>query len=654
MMVRPKILPGVEKVCFYCRLKVPDKTSLALHYVRQHWDDVRRRQGQTYRPKPDAADVNKGRIFAAKPTTGNGGGLRRVKVSSKMGEQKVKEYSMRHAMIATEASKKSLVPEQQGVKPMQESFNDADDEDDAQRMARRQAMMAARRASMPAQKIKLVYPSNSNRNSGRGNNNGAQEMTMPAELERRIKLKEKVATGPSGPGVGNIVSKQVTSDSSRPATVGGLKLRDISELTNSSQKVSKVVEESHEEESIVVEDELLAQVCKQQKNFVVERDDVKMASGDSQEAQTKMEEVEKEMPGDLQNGILGGPEGSVAGKDIVVPMSDEADEAIKRLGQESTAEQIPTGADRSALYSPTMTPDKRKGKLPLPTIAPSNGALLGEAPTANPSVANRPGFSITLSKRKNTPKSSPISSSNEAYFGLNTTSPLLETRSRAMSSLIRSNENQVALEEAEECSNDNRIGNGGDGARRFGNEGQEVQGRCKSFEVRLVKLNKLMLQEAMRATGLDLVEEGDSDEDDFELKTLGNEDSKIQEPTKGESVGREITPGCEVRLKRLKMEELLTSRDDANEVFEQTEAEVPEDCEDMSMSKFFVKKNCVVKIAKMAWLDEVSRKERGQEKAREGEMDVDCEARMPDVGGEIPLEIREEDISSSGNPFWWM
>ena len=84
------------------------------------------------------------------------------------------------------------------------------------------------------------------------------------------------------------------------------------------------------------------------------------------------------------------------------------------------------------------------------------------------------------------------------------------------------------------------------------------------------------------------------------------------------------------------------------------QAEVPEDCEDMSMSKFFVKKNCVVKIAKMAWLDEVSRKEREQEKARDGKMDVDCEARMPDVGDEIPLEIRDEEISSSGNPFWWM
>ena len=48
------------------------------------------------------------------------------------------------------------------------------DKDDAQRMARRQAMMAAKRLSVPAQKIKLVYHGNSNRKSGKSNNNEAQ------------------------------------------------------------------------------------------------------------------------------------------------------------------------------------------------------------------------------------------------------------------------------------------------------------------------------------------------------------------------------------------------------------------------------------------------------------------------------------------------
>ena len=82
---------------------------------------------------------------------------------------------------------------------------------------------------------------------------------------------------------------------------------------------------------------------------------------------------------------------------------------------------------------------------------------------------------------------------------------------------------KVASEEAEECSNDLTFTTGGDGAIRFGNEGQDVQGRCKSLEVRLVKLNELGLQEALKASGLDLGEEGDSDEDDIELKTLGKE-----------------------------------------------------------------------------------------------------------------------------------
>merc|ERR1719447_1245975 len=110
-------------------------------------------------------------MFAAKPTSGNGGSLRRVKVSSGIRdeqrmanaayEQEVREYSMRQAMIAKEASKRVLVPEQQRVKLVHEGFNDGGDEDDAQRMVRRQAMMAAKRLSMPAQKIKLVYHGNS-------------------------------------------------------------------------------------------------------------------------------------------------------------------------------------------------------------------------------------------------------------------------------------------------------------------------------------------------------------------------------------------------------------------------------------------------------------------------------------------------------------
>ena len=72
-------------------------------------------------------------------------------------------------------------------------------------------------------------------------------------------------------------------------------------------------------------------------------------------------------------------------------------------------------------------------------------------------------------------------------------------------------------------------------------------------------------------------------------------------------------------------------------------------------SKFFMKKNCVVKIAKMAWLDEVSRKERGQETAKDWKVDVDSDPRMLDVGDEIPLEqIGAAGTSFSRKPSEWL
>ena len=45
--------------------------------------------------------------------------------------------------------------------------------------------------------------------------------------------------------------------------------------------------------------------------------------------------------------------------------------------------------------------------------------------------------------------------------------------------------------------------------------------------MRLVKLDELRLQEAMRASALGVGEE-DSDREDFELKIFGKEDSKVQ------------------------------------------------------------------------------------------------------------------------------
>ena len=46
--------------------------------------------------------------------------------------------------------------------------------------------------------------------------------------------------------------------------------------------------------------------------------------------------------------------------------------------------------------------------------------------------------------------------------------------------------------------------------------------------MRLVKLDELRLQEAMGTSGLGVVEEEAFEAEDFELKIVGKEDSKVQ------------------------------------------------------------------------------------------------------------------------------
>ena len=87
--------------------------------------------------------------------------------------------------------------------------------------------------------------------------------------------------------------------------VGGLKLGDISALTNASKKVLKDGEGGQEEESIVVENEMLTQVCKQQKEFSDEHVHSNKASEDVRKAEAKMVEAEQEMSGNYHWGQRG-------------------------------------------------------------------------------------------------------------------------------------------------------------------------------------------------------------------------------------------------------------------------------------------------------------------------------------------------------------
>ena len=84
--------------------------------------------------------------------------------------------------------------------------------------------------------------------------------------------------------------------------------------------------EGQEEKSIVVEDEMLTQVCKQQKEFVDEHVDGNKEREDVRKAEAKMVEAEHEMSGDYHWG----PEGSVAGKESVTLMVGEADDETRQ------------------------------------------------------------------------------------------------------------------------------------------------------------------------------------------------------------------------------------------------------------------------------------------------------------------------------------
>ena len=231
-MAGPKNLIKVDKVCFYCSLKVPDKTSLALHYVREHWEEVRTRQGQTYRPMPES--LKAGNILAPQPTSRQGGTVRRVSVMS------------------------------------------ADDE---RRMAMRKEMLAAKRAQMPPQKIKLVYtkPNIANEKDKKIAKLGMSWDVVNEEIRKRQKFNMNVPTSAGlvevlVNGDGDVAKQSESSDEKDVNNSQG-----DGEVIEMVGKMVGVVERQEVEfdEEAVVEDELLAiDVAK-----LVGGDTVKEASG---------------------------------------------------------------------------------------------------------------------------------------------------------------------------------------------------------------------------------------------------------------------------------------------------------------------------------------------------------------------------------------
>jgi len=183
------------------------------------------------------------------------------------------------------------------------------------------------------------------------------------------------------------------------------------------------------------------------------------------------------------------------------------------------------------------------------------------------------------------------------------------------------------------------------------------RGQGKHCEVRLVKvkLDELRrLQEVKGRLELGLGEEESSGEDptlEIVVKEYAEEVTfKICEESKAR---------CYVKLRKLNPELLPNPQEgDADETLAQTETEVPCLLDDKNLSKLFMKKNCVVKIAKMAWLDEASRRKRGQRKVKAKKTEVNTDVRLLDeddrISHENKAEVEDKEARCTENPFWWM
>jgi len=398
-MAGPKDLHQVEKVCFYCSSRVPDNISLALHYVKQHWEEVRRRQGQTYRTKPESRKASN--IFRPQPTSGQGGSVRRVSVMS------------------------------------------ADDE---RRMAVRKEMLAAKRAQMPPQKVKLVYNRNKsntvNKEEVRNKIAKLSADVINEELQKRQQMNMKI---PTGEGVVKDIVKEACDgvEASKKWGTPGEKGINNSQVSIGDGELIKVVGKV-----------------------------VGVGNGERQEFEFDEEviEVEDELLGVDQGSDIG----KVVGGDIVEESSGEGEQSNPGATMEKQGMQTecrPEVAERSV--SPIIMSRGKKARLSSPSSTPSKAA----SPSSTPSKA---------ASRSSTPTT----------YGFDTPSPSLERKSRVLASLIMSDERKAGPEEEKTLSR----GVTEKAQEKIGDALGDL-GKPRHCEVRLVKLDKVHLLKASQGPG---------------------------------------------------------------------------------------------------------------------------------------------------------
>jgi len=550
-MAGPKDLHQVEKVCFYCSSRVPDNISLALHYVKQHWEEVRRRQGQTYRPKPESRKASN-IIFPPQPTSGQGGSVRRVSVMS------------------------------------------ADDE---RRMAVRKEMLAAKRAQMPPQKVKLVYNRNKsntvNKEEVRNKIAKLSADVINEELQKRQQMNMKI---PTGEGVVKDIVKEACDgvEASKKWGTPGEKGINNSQVSIGDGELIKVVGKV-----------------------------VGVGNGERQEFEFDEEviEVEDELLGVDQGSDIG----KVVGDDIVKESSGEGEQSNPGATMEKQGMQTecrPEVAERSV--SPIIMSRGKKARLSSPSSTPSKAASPSSTPSKAASPSSTPSKAISLSSTPSkaaspsstpskvtspgsTPSKAASRSSTPTTYGFDTPSPSLERKSRVLASLIMSDERKAGPEEEKTLSR----GVTEKAQEKIGDALGDL-GKPRHCEVRLVKLDKVHLLKASQGPGSG----GDGGLISCDIE--GANDKKFEMATKR----------CDVKLAKLDKHLLSTKLPSVENGGKIDQAKVVEVVDlsgdqDRTTTK---KKSCVVRLAKLTMHDDII-------KAMEKEIDVkmiDAEKKMSD------------------------
>ena len=278
--------------------------------------------------------------------------------------------------------------------------------DDERRMAIRMETLAAKRAQMPPQKIKLVYSRNK---SNTANKEEVQKIAklsardvVNEELRKRQQMNMKIPTG-----------EGVVEDIGKEACGGG----DASKQSGSSDEKGENNSQVRVDHGELIE--VVGRVVGVGKGqeFEFDREAIKVL-GVNQGS-----DVGKVVGDDIVKKESGNGEKSNAG--ATVEKQGRQPESSPEIAERSVSPIIMSRGKKARLSSNSSTPSKATS----PSSTPSNAT----SPISIPSKATTP---ISIPSKATSPSSTPT-------HGFDTPSPSLERKSRVLSSLIMNDERKV-------------------------------------------------------------------------------------------------------------------------------------------------------------------------------------------------------------------